>query len=142
MANFSSFEQQYQSALHDKLSENVNIMQQKVNQAQSMSDADAAERALDEACDGCLNRVANHVKEIKESARQKRASCKTPADEQRYTTFIQGVASGIQATQSLIDTIFTQIRNLVVTVVSWIRMGISWMASTITDVFNSIRAFL
>ena len=142
MANFSSFDQQYRSALHDKLNENVNIMQQKVNQVQSMSDPDAAERALDEACDGCLNRVANHVKEIKESARQKRASCKTPADEQRYAVFVQGVASGIQATQSLIDNIFTKIRNLVETVVGWIRAGISWMASTITDVFNTIRTFL
>ncbi|CAF1432176.1 unnamed protein product [Adineta ricciae] len=141
MANFSSFDEQYRPAFHNKLDQNVvEFMQQNIDRAQLMNDADKAEKFLEEACDQCINIVTDHVKEIKESAKQKRASCKTPADEQKYTTFIQGVAAGVQAAQSKIDQIFCRIHDLITTVIGWIRKGTQWIANAISEAFTFIRS--
>jgi hypothetical protein len=81
------------------------------------------------------------VEEIKASVRQKGTTCTSSEDRQKYTSFIEGVTAGIRSTQGLFDRIFARIRDIVETVINWIRDGFVWMSCAVTAAFTSIRSF-
>ena len=141
MAQYPSFNEHYRPQIQNQLNQNVDHMERKINEAQQLKDADEAERMLDEACDKCLENVQEHVNGIKASIKQKRPSSSASSQEQkRYTDFVAASATGVNQTKGLFDTIFARIRNMINTVVEWIRKGLAWMASRIVDTFKIIRS--
>jgi hypothetical protein len=140
MNTFPTFNDIYRPILEKDLDRHVDFMERKVNEAQRANDADEAERLLDEACDQCVDKVRVQMEEIKASVKQKGTTCTSSEDKQRYKSFVEGVTTGIRSTQGLFDKIFARIRNIVRTVVDWIRAGLGWMANVVTETFNTIRS--
>lgn len=141
MAASLSFERDYQPQLRAVLSQNVDIMEQKINEARWTNDANEAERVLAQACDECVDKVKTETNKIKESIKQKRPSSTSSTEQQqRYIAFVQACAGGFRLIQILFDGIFARIRDVVKMVVDSIRKGLAWMKDIIESAFNAIRS--
>lgn len=80
MANFPTFDEYYRPKLHRSLERDVDQLEKQVNQVQDSTDADEAERLLDE---------------IKASVKSKSATCTNSEDREKYALFVKEVANGI-----------------------------------------------
>ncbi len=140
MTTLPTFDDLYRPILQTNLDRHVDFMERKVNEAQRAKDADEAEKLLEEACNQCVNKVRDQMEEIKASVKQKGTTCTNSEDRQKYTSFVQAVTAGIRSSQGLFDQIFARIRNIVKTVVIWIREGLAWMTNVVTEAFKTVRS--
>ena len=141
MAQFPSFDEHFRPQIQNSLNQHLNSMERKVNEAQQSNDADEAEKMLDQACEECVKTVQSEVNRIKASIKDKRPS-ETSSQEQKdgYRVFLQAATAGFLQTQGLFAEIFSRLRNIVSTVVDWIRKGLGWIGSKIRDAFSAIRS--
>ena len=111
-------------------------------EAQLMDNADEAEDLLDKACDQCQSTLVTKMNEVKASVKQKRTNCTTVEEKQKYTVFVKAVTDGIRSTQGLFDSMFQRLRDLVGTVVGWIRDGVRWLGNKVAGIFTRIRSLV
>lgn len=141
MATFPTFDEYYRPKIHKNLQLDVNKLESEVNEVQNSTDADEAERLLDDVCNQCVNQFKAQMEEIKASVKSKSAVCTNSEDREKYAVFVKEVANGIRSTQAFFDQIFARIRDVVQTVINWIRNSLNWITNIITDTFKTIREF-
>lgn len=142
MSQFPSFDEHFRPQIQNTLSRHVDSMERKVNEAQQSKDTDEAIRALDQACDECVQAVQTEVNRIKASVKDKRPSETAPqAQKDNYKTFVEATTTGFINTQGIFGEIFSRLRKIVSTVVEWIRKGLAWIGNKIKEAFSAIRSF-
>lgn len=142
MTQFPSFLELFQPQIHNIFNRDVDSMERKIHQARQLNDADKAERMLDQACDELLANYKREVDEIRASIKQKRPSHTSSTEQSRYNIFVEAATVGIRQNQEKFDTIFSRLRNIVNSIVDWIRQGLAWNENLIRDHFSSIRSLL
>ncbi|CAF0874913.1 unnamed protein product [Rotaria sordida] len=109
-----SFDEEFQPQITNTLNTLVDHIQGKMDNAESSS-VDEAENLLDDACNDCIKTFETKIEEIKTSARRARPDPSSPTyaeDNKKYAVYITAVATGIEQSKSLFDTVFERIRNI------------------------------
>ena len=142
MGNYPSFEESYGPQLRNTFGAEVRKTEDAVNRTSQITDADEAEESLDEACDELKRNCNKKIDEMKEEVKQKRPKNPTAEEEQRYAQFIGAMAVGFRTFSNVLNAIFQRLRDLIATVIDWIRRGIAWTALTVREAFSAIRSLL
>ncbi len=138
----SSGDKEIESQISNILKTAANDMESKANTASSLS-ANEAENFLDEACNGLYKKVKSEVEELKATVRRNKpnpSSATYSTDKQKYDAYITAVATSIKTSTNLVELVFQGIRDIVSTVIDWIRAGAAWAWDRIADSFNALRS--
>jgi hypothetical protein len=140
--NRSPFDREFQPQIKTTLDEVIDRMQTRMADATSLS-VDEAEKLLDDACNDCIKTFQSKMEDIKTSARRGKpdpSSSTYDEDNKKYTTFIAAIASGIERSKSLFDTVFDRIRSIVSTFIECIKAGVTHIWEQLIEAFNSVRS--
>lgn len=140
MANYPSFDEFYRPQFRTTLEAEFLKVEDAVSQTRKTTNPDDAERLLEKACDELKSNCNKKIDEVKEAVKQKRPKNPTAEQEQQYAKFIGAMTVGFRTINGVLDTIFQHLQMLIATVTYWIRQGIGWAASTVSDTFSAIRS--